>query len=404
MKYDAIIIGGGAAGLFCAIEAGKRGRKVLVIEHNPRVGRKIIISGGGRCNFTNIHTSSENFISQNPHFCKSALARFTPQDFVEIVKKHGIHFYEKKLGQLFCSGSSLQIVEMLLTECRRANVEIRLDCAVKEVLKAGEPNERNRQGSWRSAVDNFVVETNQGDFSCENLVIACGGLSIPKIGASDFGYRVARQFGLKIVETRPALVPFIFQNNFPSGFKKLAGVSLDVNVLFENKAFRENILFTHRGLSGPAILQISSYWKSGENIVINLLPETNVLKQFFESKDCKKTLGNYLSELLPARFAETWAIQYFESKPMKGFSEKELGKVADKLSNWEICLNETEGYAKAEVTAGGVSTDELSSKTMESKRQKGLYFIGEVVDVTGWLGGYNFQWAWSSGFAAGQSV
>jgi predicted Rossmann fold flavoprotein len=404
MNYDVIIIGGGAAGLFCAIEAGKRGRKVLVIEHNPHVGRKIIISGGGRCNFTNIYTSAENFISQNPHFCKSALARFTPQDFVELVKKHGIDFYEKKLGQLFCSGSSLQIVEMLLTECKRANVEIRLECSVKEVSKSYKLDARCARDSRQDVGGMFQIETNQGNFSSENFVIACGGLSIPKIGASDFGYRVARQFGLKIIETSPALVPFIFQNDFPAGFKKLAGISLDVSVSAENTTFCENILFTHRGLSGPAILQISSYWKPGEKISINLLPDLDILKILLESRESRKNLVNFLSELLPSRFAEVWSNEHFESKPLKGFSEKELGRVAEKLSSWEICLNETEGYVKAEVTAGGVSTDELSSKTMESKRVNGLFFIGEVVDVTGWLGGYNFQWAWSSGFAAGKVV
>jgi predicted Rossmann fold flavoprotein len=404
MKFDVIIIGGGAAGLFCAIEAGKRGRKVLVIEHNQRVGRKIIISGGGRCNFTNLHAGAENFISQNPHFCKSALAGFTPLDFVDLVKKYNIDFYEKKLGQLFCTGSSLQIVEMLLTECKKANVEIRLDCSVRKVSRSENLSAKRAHDSKHAAGSSFMVETNQVAFSCETLVIACGGLSIPKIGASDFGYRVARQFGLKIIETRPALVSFIFQNDFPAGFRKLAGISLDVNISVDNTPFRENILFTHRGLSGPAILQISSYWKPGKKISIDLLPDADPLKILLESKETKKNLANFLSELLPSRFAEVWTNEHFESKPLKGFSKKELGKVAEKLSNWEICISETEGYAKAEVTAGGVSTDELSSKTMESKRVKGLYFIGEVVDVTGWLGGYNFQWAWSSGFAAGQAV
>lgn len=388
MKFDAIIIGGGAAGLFCAIEAGKRGRKVLVIEHNPRVARKIIISGGGRCNFTNIHTRAENFISENPHFCKSALAGYTPQDFVELVKKHDITFYEKKLGQLFCRESSLKIIEMLLTECRKAIVDIRLNCSVKSVSK--------------NVL--FEIETNQGKFTSENLVVATGGLSIPKIGATDFGYRVARQFRLKIVETRPALVPFIFQENFPANFKKLAGVSLDANVSSGKTSFRENILFTHRGLSGPAILQISSYWKRGEKISIDLFPEKNASEVLKSSNESKKNFTNFLGELLPNRFAEIWAEEFSTSKPLKGFSEKELSKVAEKLENWQISFSETEGYAKAEVTAGGISTAELSSKTMESTRVKGLFFIGEVVDVTGWLGGYNFQWAWSSGFAAGNAI
>ncbi len=388
MKFDAIIIGGGAAGLFCAIEAGKRGRKVLLIEHNNQVGRKIIISGGGRCNFTNIHARAENFISENPHFCKSALACYTPQDFVELVKKHHIEFYEKKLGQLFCRESSLKIVEMLLTECRKANVEIRLNCSVKGVCKN----------------DLFEIETNQGKFTCKNLVIASGGLSIPKIGATDFGYRTARQFGLKIVETRPALVPFVFEKNFPEGFKKLAGVSLDTNVSCGKMSFRENILFTHRGLSGPAVLQISSYWKPGMKISIDLLPSENAVEVLKNAGESRKNFTNFLAELLPNRFAEVWTREFADAKPLKGFSEKELARVAETLENWQIRFTETEGYAKAEVTGGGVSTNELSSKTMESKRVKGLFFIGEVIDVTGWLGGYNFQWAWSSGFAAGQFV
>ena len=388
MKFDVIIIGAGAAGLFCAIEAGKRGRKVLVLEHNAQVGRKIIISGGGRCNFTNINAKAENFISRNPHFCKSALARYTPNDFVELVKKHKITFYEKKLGQLFCRESSRLIVEMLLEECRKAKVEIRLNCSVKEVSKD----------------DLFEIETNQGKFTCESLVIATGGLSIPKLGATDFGYRIAKQFGLKIVETRPALVPFVFQNNFPTSFKNLAGVSLDADISYGKESFRENILFTHKGLSGPAVLQISSYWKHGKSVTIDLLPTKNALEILQNSRDSKKELANFLSEFLPNRFASVFCETVIKSKPLKNYSDRELTDIAEKLNNWQLAFDETEGYQKAEVTRGGVSTDELSSKTMEATRVKGLYFIGEVVDVTGWLGGYNFQWAWSSAFAAGQSV
>ena len=388
MKFDAIIVGAGAAGLFCAIEAGKRGRKVLVLEHNANVGRKIIISGGGRCNFTNINTKAENFISRNPHFCKSALARYTPQDFVELVKKHNIAFYEKKLGQLFCRESSRLIVEMLLDECRRAKVEIRLNCSVKEVSKD----------------DLFTVETNQGKFTCESLIIATGGLSIPKLGATDFGYRIAKQFGVKIVETRPALVPFVFQHNFPASFKNLAGVSIDADISYGTESFRENILFTHKGLSGPAILQISSYWTRGKSVTIDLLPTKNALEILQKSHDSKKELANFLSEFLPNRFASVFCETVIKSKPLKNYSESELADIAEKLHAWQIAFDETEGYQKAEVTRGGVSTDELSSKTMEATRVKGLYFIGEVVDVTGWLGGYNFQWAWSSAFAAGQYV
>ena len=386
--FDVIIIGGGAAGLFCAIEAGKRGRKVLVIEHNNQVGRKIIISGGGRCNFTNINARAENFISENPHFCKSALAGYTAQDFVELVKKHHIEFYEKKLGQLFCKGSSRQIVQMLLDECREADVEIRFNCSVSDVLRT----------------DLFKIETNQGKFTSESFVIATGGLSIPKIGASGFGYKIAEKFGLKIVETKPALVPLVFENSEAKAFIKLSGVSFDANVSFGKTSFRENILFTHKGLSGPAILQISSYWKKGGKISIDLLPSKNAFEILQNSNESKKNFANFLSEILPNRLAEIWTKEFSESKPLKAFSEKELARVAEKLENWQIPFTETAGYAKAEVTLGGVSTTELSSKTMESKKVKNLYFIGETVDVTGWLGGYNFQWAWSSGFAAGRYV
>ena len=388
MKFDVVIIGAGAAGLFCAIEAGKRGRKVLVIEHNAQVGRKIIISGGGRCNFTNLNTKAENFISNNPHFCKSALARYTPLDFVELVKKHRIEFYEKKLGQLFCRENSRQIVEMLLEECRKARVEIRLNCSVKDISK----NEF------------FEIETNQGKFVSESFVIATGGLSIPHIGATDFGYRIAGQFGLKIIATKPALVPLVFQNGNLKSYKNLAGVSLDSVVSCGKESFRENILFTHRGLSGPAVLQISSYWTRGQAVEFDLLPTKNAVDILQNSRDSKKELANFLSEFLPNRFAEAFCQTTVASKPLKNYSEKEFANIAEKLHAWQVVFDETEGYKKAEVTLGGVSTDELSSKTMEAKRVKNLYFIGEVVDVTGWLGGYNFQWAWSSAFAAGQCV
>jgi len=404
MKFDVIIIGGGAAGLFCAIEAGKRRRKALVIEHNAQVGRKIIISGGGRCNFTNINAGAENFISQNPHFCKSALARYTPQNFVELVKKYRIEFYEKKLGQLFCRDSSSQIVEMLIEECRRAKVEIRLNCSVKEVKKLNKTSSQTANGSRQDTSAQFEVGTDQGKFTCESLVIATGGLSIPQLGATDFGYRVARQFGLKIVETKPALVPLVFQNSFPAKFKNLAGVSLNAAVSIGKTTFRENILFTHRGLSGPAVLQISSYLRCGEKISFDLLPTKNVLEILQNSRESRKEFSNFLGEILPQRFASAFCETIVESKPLKNYSEKELKVIAEKLHGWQINFDETEGNRKAEVTLGGVSTNELSSKTMEAKRVKNLYFIGEVVDVTGWLGGYNFQWAWSSGFAAGEFV
>ena len=387
MKYDVIIIGAGAAGLFCAIEAGKRGRKVLVIEHNAQVGREILISGGGRCNFTNREVKAENFISNNPHFCKSALARYTPPDFVELVKKHRIEFYEKKLGQLFCKDSSKQIVEMLLTECRKAKVEIRTDCFVKSV---GEN-------------DGFEVETSQENLACESLVIATGGLSFPKIGATDFGYRIARQFDLKIVETRASLVALVSANS-AQNFKKLAGVSVDANVSCGKHSFRENILFTHRGLSGPAILQISNYWRRDEAVSIDLSPTADVLKSLENNRESKQNLDNFLSRILPNRFAEIFTADNFPNKPLNQLSNKDIEQIGEKLNGWQLKFNDTEGYDKAEVTLGGVDTNEISSQTMEAKRVKNLYFIGEVVDVTGWLGGYNFQWARSSGFAAGHAV
>ncbi len=387
MKFDAIIIGAGAAGLFCAIEAGRRGRKILVLEHNAQIGRKILISGGGRCNFTNTNARAENFVSENPHFCKSALAQYTPQDFVELVKKHRIEFYEKKLGQLFCRQSSSQIVEMLLTECRAARVEIRLNCAVQSVCKNG----------------SFTVETSQGNFSCESLIVATGGLSFPKIGASDFGYRVAEQFDLKIVPPTPALVALVAEHS-DANFKKLAGVSIDAAVSSGKQSFRENILFTHRGLSGPAILQISNYWQKGKSVSIDLLPAANAARLLAENRENKQRLDNFLSRFLPHRFAENFTARNFPNKPVNQFSRPEIEQIAGKLNDWQIKFSDTEGFDRAEVTSGGVSTDELSSKTMEAKRVSGLYFIGEIVDVTGWLGGYNFQWAWSSGFAAGKAI
>lgn len=385
MKIDVAIIGGGAAGLFCALTAGRRGRKVVVFEHNSEVGRKIVISGGGRCNFTNRTVKAENFVSRNPHFCKSALAGYTPDDFIALVKKHGIDFYEKKLGQLFCRNSSKDIVKMLLKECADAGVKILTAVDVGKV----EHGER------------FEIETGAGKFSAESLVIATGGLSFPKVGATGFGYDIARKFGLKIVETRAALVPLVLTGG---GFKELAGVSIDSEVSAGKSSFRENILFTHRGLSGPAVLQISNYWSPERDVSINLIPDTDVAEEFAQNRDSKQLLDNFLSRHLPSRFAEEFTARYFENKPVVQMSDKQIGDVVETLSDWRVRFNGTEGYDKAEVTIGGVDTDELSSKTMESKKVPGLYFIGEVVDVTGWLGGYNFQWAWASGFAAGQEV
>jgi len=386
VTYDAIIIGGGAAGLLCAIEAGKRGRRTLVIEHNTEVGRKIIISGGGRCNFTNINTSPENFISKNPHFCKSALAGYTPQDFIGLVRKHKIDHYEKTLGQLFCRQSSRSIVEMLMEECRRAKVEVRTACSVKHV-------EKNEM---------FAVDTTQGALQASALVIASGGLSFAKVGASDLGYRIATQFGIKIEETRPSLVALQFKGN--GALTKVSGSSIDAAVSVGKQTFRENILFTHRGLSGPAILQISNYWKKGEAVSIDLMPDLTIEDLLDENHGRHVKLDNFLSTYLPRRFVEIFAATNLPDKPLDQLSRQEMKAIASDLNNWQVEFRDTEGYDRAEVTLGGVSTDELSSKTMEAKKVLGLFFIGEVVDVTGWLGGYNFQWAWSSGFAAGHAI
>ena len=384
--YDAVVIGGGAAGLFYAIEAGKMRRRVLVIERNAQVGRKIIISGGGRCNFTNINTVPDNFISRNPHFAKSALARYTPQDFVELVKKHRIEFYEKKLGQLFCRESSKQIVGMLLKECASARVEIRTSSYVEQIEK----NER------------FFLSTNFGGIECDQLVVATGGLSFPKIGASDFGYSVARKFDLEILETRPSLVPLVFGSEQKTS--SLAGISIDCLVSSRGHSFRENVLFTHRGLSGPAILQISNYWTRNQPVSINVLPERNALELLQENSDSNQTVANFIRRFLPERFVTSFVAESTGSKRLSQLDRRSAADLAEKLNNWQVMFSRTEGFDKAEVTLGGVSTDELSSRSMESNKVPGLFFIGEVVDVTGWLGGYNFQWAWASGHAAAASL
>ncbi|MEO5859418.1 MAG: NAD(P)/FAD-dependent oxidoreductase [Pyrinomonadaceae bacterium] len=383
MTYDAIVIGGGAAGLFCAAEAGRRGKRVLVLERNDQVGRKIIISGGGRCNFTNLNVSAENFVSGNPHFAKSALARYTPQDFIELVRRHKIIYYEKKLGQLFCRDSSKQIVEMLLAECREAKVRIAMGCTVGKIEKHGV----------------FAVHTDQGTFESDRLVVATGGLSFAKVGATDFGYKIARQFGLKIVETRPSLVPLVL---IGESFRDLAGISIDAVVSSDETSFRENILFTHRGISGPAILQISNYWQKSRPVFIDLLGGIDGFGLLDKNRTVAKHLDNFLAAHLPAKVAE----RLFGTPPrrLSEMSGSEIAAAADRLNHWELRFKETEGYDKAEVTLGGVSTNELSSKTFESKKVPGLHFIGEIIDVTGWLGGYNFQWAWSSGHAAAQEI
>ena len=385
---DVIVIGGGAAGLFCAIEAGKRGRKVIVLEHAERVGKKIAISGGGRCNFTNIYTTPENFICANRYFCKSALARYTPADFIALVQKHNIGFHEKKLGQLFCNEGSGRIIDMLLNECSDAGVEVACRSTVQRVTKR----------------EQFEVELTDRTLSSQSLVIATGGLSIAPLGATDFGYRIARQFGLKIEETRPGLVPLTLTKEVLQQLSPLSGVSVDASVRSNGREFRENVLVTHRGLSGPAILQISSYWKPGLPIEIDLLPDQDALKLLREHETSETSLAKLLSQFLPKRFAHAWCELNFPSKPLNQYTPRQLSEIATKLHHWSVIPSGTEGYKKAEVTSGGVSTNELSSKTMEARNVAGLYFIGEVVDVTGQLGGYNFQWAWASGFAAGQFV
>ena len=388
MKRDVIVVGAGAAGLMCAAEAGKRGRSVLVLEHAERPGKKILISGGGRCNFTNLHAAPENYLSANPDFCKSALARYRPADFIRLVDQHGIAWHEKKLGQLFCDHSSRLIVEMLLQECEAARVELRLNCRVKTVRRNG----------------GFALDTSLGVFECDSLVIATGGLSFPKLGATDFGYRIAEQFGLRLVPPQPGLVPLTFGDAGQRAFSELSGISVDAKVTAGGASFREHLLFTHRGLSGPAILQISNYLAGGEAVALDLLPDQPARELLLAERGTNKELKTVLGQVLPQRFAQQWCAACAPSKPMNRYTPPELEEIARRLHRWEIMPAGTEGYAKAEVTRGGVDTAGLSSKTMEARSVGGLYFIGEVVDVTGWLGGYNFQWAWASGHAAGQFV
>ncbi|MBI4411950.1 MAG: NAD(P)/FAD-dependent oxidoreductase [Deltaproteobacteria bacterium] len=391
-KNDVIIIGAGGAGMMCAIEAGKRGKEVALLDHAKKIGAKILISGGGRCNFTNTGVHPGAYLSQNPHFCKSALSRFTQDDFISLVKKHGIAFYEKKLGQLFCKKSAQSIIDILVAECREAGAVFHPETKITTVKKQGEL---------------FHVETNRGGYTAKSVVVATGGLSIPKVGATGFGYEIAKQFGLEIIPPAPALDGFVFDEKLKKELEGLAGVSLDTIVTCNGVSFRENILFTHVGLSGPAALQASLYWKPGDPVSINLLPDTNAL-EWIKSKKAKGSraeIKNLLLEFFPKSFAERFCALYLPSStPLANMPDKILDSLCKKLAHWEITPKGTVGYGKAEVTRGGVATDELSSKTMESKKVSGLYFIGEVVDVTGWLGGYNFQWAWASGWVAGQYV
>lgn len=393
-NFDVLIIGAGGAGMMCAIEAGKRGRKVALLDHAPKIGSKILISGGGRCNFTNMEVGPENYVSQNPNFCKSAISRYTPNDFIQLVKDHQIPYHEKKLGQLFCDRSAKDIIGMLEEECRKAGVQPFLEC---ECVKVGKS-------------ELFEIETNQGNFTGQSLVIATGGLSIPKVGATDFGYRIARQFGLKIVEPFPALDGFRLKPADLKRFGDLMGVSVDALVTCGKVPFRENILFTHAGLSGPAALQASLYWKPGHTLTINFIPkalEEKLLHWFldYKKRGSRSEMKTLLREWLPQRLANRFCeLELKEGITLPQMSNVKIEEFCDKIQNYSLVPQATVGYSKAEVTRGGVDTDELSSKTMESKKIPGLYFIGEVVDVTGWLGGYNFQWAWSSGWAAGQTV
>ena len=391
-SYDVIIVGAGGAGLFCALHAGRRGRRVLVLDHAAKLGGKILISGGGRCNFTNTGADAKNYVSKNPHFAKSALARFRPEQFIAMVDQHGIAYHEKKLGQQFCDTSAKEIVRLLETECAESQVEIRLQSKVDEI---------------ESLNPGFALHANGSPLTCESLVIATGGLSIPKLGATGFGYSIAEKFGLKLVARDPALDGFVFSDADAGHYRDLSGLSLDVVMSAGGLSFRENILFTHAGLSGPAALQASLHWNSGEEVEINLLPEMNWLEHCLEEKKKgnRAYVRNLLSHHLPARFADRFCDLHFPSTtPLPQVSEKALAEFSNLLHHWKWIPKSTVGYSKAEVTRGGVDTDELSSKTLESKKVPGLYFIGEVVDVTGWLGGYNFQWAWASGFAAGSVV
>ncbi len=397
--FDVVIIGAGAAGMMCAAVAGQRGKRVLLIDHAEKLGEKIRISGGGRCNFTNIHTRPENFLSANPHFCRSALARYTPNDFIALLERHGIRYHEKHKGQLFCDESAEQIIAMLRAECDAGQVQWRMPCKVERIEKTD---------------SGFMLVTDAGTVRADKVVIASGGMSIPKIGATDFGLHIAKQFGHKLIEPRPALVPLTFAPDTWQRFSELAGLSLEVDIECDGGEqrghFREDLLFTHRGLSGPAVLQISSYWHHGSSITINLSPSNDVADQLKTLKaNSRQQLNSVLEGLLPRRLSESWLTQKPEwenaaNRKLSEAPDRLLNDLGTALNQWRIVPSGTEGYRKAEVMAGGVDTRMLSQQSMESLKQPGLYFIGEVVDVTGWLGGYNFQWAWASGHACGSSI
>ncbi len=391
-NFEVIVIGAGAAGLMCAIEAGKRNKKVLIIEHSSKIAEKIRISGGGRCNFTNIYSNSENFLSNNKHFCKSAFSKYTQNDFIDLVKKHKIKFHEKKFGQLFCDNSAKDIIEMLITECENQKVEIILNTEIKSIIR--------RENS-------YILETEKKEkFVCSSLVVATGGLSIPKIGASDFGYKIANQFNLGVTNLYPALVPLTFKDNILEFCKSLAGVSIEASVKINKTIFNEGLIFTHRGISGPSILQISSYWKPERTIEVNLLPQNSMDRTLKERriKTPKQNISNVLSDFLPNKLAIAITSLLNTNQKIGEASNSTLNKISDFINKLNVLPTGTEGYKTAEVTLGGIDTNEINSATMECKKYSGLYFIGEVVDVTGHLGGHNFQWAWSSGYVAGQNV
>jgi predicted Rossmann fold flavoprotein len=387
-QTDVLIIGAGAAGMMCALTAAQRGRSVLLLDHAAKLAEKIRISGGGRCNFSNLTSRPENYISQNPHFCRSALARFTPQHFIAMLNKHGIGYHEETLGQLFCDDGSEAIIAMLKSECDAVGVRWCMPCSVEKIEHD----------------DAYFVTTPRGKYRAKSLVVATGGLSVPQIGATPIGYKIAEQFGIPMTKLKPGLVPLNFHPEEWVAYAELTGVSLDAVVSFGKHCFRENLLFTHRGLSGPAILQISSCWEHGKPLSIDLLPDHDLREIFLQQGSSKMLLSNFLAQYLPKRLAEIVALQWTENKPLNQYAEKDLRALAEKLNNWQITPTGTLGYNKAEVTCGGVDTHALSSKTMQCNDVPGLFFIGEVLDVTGQLGGYNFQWAWASGYAAGQAV
>ncbi|MFH1851335.1 MAG: NAD(P)/FAD-dependent oxidoreductase [Candidatus Neomarinimicrobiota bacterium] len=389
-RFDVVIIGAGAAGLTCAMAAGQRGRRVLLIDHAREAGRKILISGGGRCNFTNRLVTAANYISANPHFCKSALSRFSPEDFIALIEKHGIAWEEREHGQLFCRDRAQGIVDLLLAECRAAGVELRTGCTVTDVRREGD----------------FHLSTSSGEIAAATLVVACGGLSLPKIGASSFGFDLARRFGLNVLPPVPGLVPLTFSDQMVAICQTLSGISLPVKVSGGGRSFREALLFTHRGLSGPAILQISNYWRPGSDLTINLLPDTDLTATIliWQREQPKVAFRTLIGHLVTRRLAQQFLPGVEYDRPVNRFTTAEIQSVARLFQEWTVRPAGTAGFDKAEVTNGGVDTAELSSKTFETKKVPGLYFIGEVVDVTGWLGGYNLQWAWSSGYCAGQYV